>query len=201
MDTTTHPNWAVLVIIAVLIIAAVAVGAYLWQRRMLRERAAMRERYGTEYERLVREHGQRKAEAELRSREKRVEALTIVPLSAADAARFTEAWRALQTRFVDNPKGVVIQADHLVSELMAKRGYPMADFEHRAGDISVHHPAVVSNYRAARAIAVRDERGQADTEELRRAVVHYRALFDELLEVEAPPAARAPAPRRVSMPS
>jgi len=89
----------------------------------------------------------------------------------------------LQGRFVDNPKGVVIQADQLVRELMGKRGYPVADFEHRAADISVDHPAVVDHYRAAQAIALRDKRGEADTEELRKAVVHYRALFDELLEV------------------
>ena len=89
----------------------------------------------------------------------------------------------MQGRFVDNPKGVVTEADQLVRELMLKRGYPMGDFEHRAADISVDHPAVVANYRAAQAIAARDQRGEADTEELRKAVVHYRALFDELLEV------------------
>ena len=91
--------------------------------------------------------------------------------------------KSLQGRFVDNPKAVVVQADQLVRELMLKRGYPMGDFERRAADISVDHPAVVDNYRAAQAIAVRDESGEADTEELRKAVVHYRALFDELLEV------------------
>ena len=94
-----------------------------------------------------------------------------------------ETWKDLQGRFVDNPKGAVVQADQLVRELMLKRGYPMGDFERRAADISVDHPEVVAHYRAAQAIAVRDERGEADTEELRKAVVHYRALFDELLEV------------------
>ncbi|HJW10913.1 MAG TPA: hypothetical protein VJ598_03950, partial [Albitalea sp.] len=101
-----------------------------------------------------------------------------------------QAWKALQSGFVDNPKGVVVQADQLVRELLLKRGYPMGDFERRAADISVDHPAVVSNYRAAQAIAARDQRGEADTEELRKAVVHFRALFDELLEVgEVKPAA------------
>ena len=96
----------------------------------------------------------------------------------------------MQGRFVDNPKEVVVQADQLVRELMLKRGYPMGDFERRAADISVDHPAVVENYRAAQAIAARDERGEADTEELRQAVVHYRVLFDEMLEVrEAKPEA------------
>jgi hypothetical protein len=89
----------------------------------------------------------------------------------------------LQARFVDNPKGVVLQADQLVRELMLKRGYPMEDFERRAADISVDHPAVVEHYRAAQTIAARDERGEADTEELRKAVVHYRVLFDDMLEV------------------
>jgi hypothetical protein len=104
----------------------------------------------------------------------------------------------LQGRFVDNPKGVVVQADHLVRELMLKRGYPMGDFERRAGDISVDHPTLVEFYRAAQAIAVRDEQSLADTEELRQAVVHYRALFDELLEVkEAKQEAMPPKPMAV----
>ena len=121
----------------------------------------------------------------MRAREKRVADLNIIPLAPADAARFTQAWNALQSRFIDNPKGVVVEADHLVRELLLKRGYPMGDFERRAADMSVDHPAIVENYRAAQAIAVRDERGDADTEELRKAVVHYRTLFDELLEVRA----------------
>ena len=98
-------------------------------------------------------------------------------------------------RFVDNPKGVVMQADQLVRELMAKRGYPMGDFEHRAADISVDHPSVVEHYRAAQTIAVRDGRGEANTEELRQAVVHYRVLFDELLEVRNANGIDAPAPQ------
>jgi len=149
-----------------------------WQSHRLQQR------FGTEYGRTVNALGGRtKAESDLKAREKRVEQLTITPLASADAARFTQAWNALQGRFVDNPKGVVVQADQLVRELMLKRGYPVGDFEHRAGDISVDHPTIVQSYRLAQAIALRDERGVADTEELRQAVVHYRALFDELLEV------------------
>jgi len=136
---------------------------------------------------VVSERGDRtKAEAELIAREKRVERLELVALSAQDAAKFSEAWGELQTRFVDNPRGVVVEADRLVRDLMVKRGYPMADFERRAADISVDHPAVVEAYRSARAIAVRDQRGEASTEELRKAVVYYRTLFDELLEVRHP---------------
>ncbi len=144
----------------------------------------LRERFGQEYDRSVDDLGSRsKAETELKAREKRVEQLDIVPLTPAEAARFSQNWKDLQGRFVDNPKSAVAQADQLVRELMLKRGYPMGDFERRAADISVDHPEVVAHYRAAQAIAVRDEHGEADTEELRKAVVHYRALFDELLEV------------------
>ena len=125
--------------------------------------------------------GRRKAEAELLAREQRVGRLHILALSVADAARFNRAWTELQGRFIDNPRGAVLQADQLVRELMRKRGYPVDDFEHRAADISVDHPALVDTYRAAQAIVVRDEGGAADTEALRMAVVHFRALFDELL--------------------
>jgi LPXTG-motif cell wall-anchored protein len=181
---TTPLNW--LVVAGILLIALLAMAAwFLFQKR--KQSARLQQRFGAEYERTVGELGGRsEAEAELKAREERVESLTIAPLAPAEAARFTQAWSALQGRFVDNPKGVVIQADQLIRELMLKRGYPMADFEHRAADISVDHPDVVDNYRAAQVIAARDERGQADTEELRQAVVHYRVLFDEMLELRAP---------------
>ena len=178
MNTTIPMNWIILFGILAVVLLAVAVG-FISQRQQQSKR--LRQRFGAEYDRAVTEFGRNKAEAELKAREKRVEKFTIIPLASADAARFTQAWTALQGRFIDNPKGVVVEADHLVRELMLKRGYPMGDFERRAADISVDYPAVVENYRAAQAIAVRDERGEADTEELRKAVVHYRTLFDELL--------------------
>jgi hypothetical protein len=180
---TTPMNWILISGGLVILLAAiVALFVSLRQRKSQR----LQRRFGPEYGRAVDDMGNRtKAESELEAREKRVGQLTITPLSANDAARFTQAWNAMQGRFVDNPKGVVIEADRLVRELMMKRGYPMGDFEHRAADISVDHPAVVENYRVAQAIAVRDERGEADTEELRKAVVHYRTLFDELLQIEA----------------
>jgi hypothetical protein len=172
-----------IVVAGVLVLALLAVAAwFLSQRKKQSQR--LQQRFGAEYGRTVDEFGGRtKAESELKAREKRVEELNITPLAPSDAARFTQAWNALQSRFVDNPQGVVVQADQLVRELMLKRGYPMGDFERRAADISVDHPAIVATYRAAQAIAVRDQRGEADTEELRKAVVHYRTLFDELLEV------------------
>jgi hypothetical protein len=176
--------------LAVVILALVAVGVWLYSRKRQSDRLI--QRFGPEYGRTVDELGSRtKAESELREREKRVQKLDIVPLAPEEAARFSQAWKTLQGRFVDNPKGVLIEADQLVRELMQLRGYPMGDFERRAADISVDHPAVVDHYRAAQAIAMRDRRGEADTEDLRKAVVHYRALFDELLEVDQ--GQRAPA--------
>src|SRR4029077_1215081 len=163
-----------------LMAAIVALFVSVRQRKSQR----LQRRFGPEYGRAVEEMGSRtKAESELEAREKRVGQLTITPLSPSDAARFTQAWTAMQGRFIDNPKGVVAEADRLVRELMMKRGYPMGDFERRAADISVDPPAVVENYRAAQAIAAREQRGEADTEELRKAVVHYRVLFDDMLEV------------------
>ena len=172
------------IVAGVVVVALLAVAAWLFSQRK-KQSARLQQRFGPEYGRTVGELGGRtKAESELKAREKRVEQLSITPLAPAEATRFSQAWSALQGRFVDNPKGVVLQADQLVRELMVKRGYPMGDFERRAADISVDHPTVVEHYRAAQAIAARDERGEADTEELRKAVVHYRVLFDEMLDVE-----------------
>jgi hypothetical protein len=185
------------VILAVVLIA-VALGVVAWVVIQKQRSLRLQRRFGPEYDRTVSEFGGRaKAEAELKKRESRVAGFTISPLTTADAARFSQAWRALQGRFIDSPKGVVVEADNLVRGLMLKRGYPMADFEHRAADISVDHPGVVATYRAAQAIATRDLRGEADTEELRKAVVHYRTLFDELLEVT--PVTSLPAERSVAV--
>jgi hypothetical protein len=181
MHTIGTETWIILAGVAVLVVIALTA----WRTHNKRKQShRLRERFGPEYSRSVDDLGsRRKAESELKAREERVEHLTIVPLSPSEAARFSETWKDLQGRFVDNPKSAVVQADQLVRELMLKRGYPVGDFERRAADISVDHPEVVTHYRAAQAIAVRDGRGEADTEELRKAIVHYRALFDELLEV------------------
>lgn len=171
---------SILAVVAILALIAIAVGLAYRQKQSKR----LKDRFGAEYARTVGDLGGRaKAESELKAREVRVANLTIVPLPAPEAARFSGAWNALQGRFVDNPKGVLVEADQLVRELMQKRGYPVAEFERRAADISVDHPGVVEHYRAAQATALRDQRGETDTEELRKGVVHYRALFDELLEV------------------
>jgi hypothetical protein len=176
-----------LIVAAVVIVALIVAVGFIVREQRRRQSLRLQRQFGPEYSRVVETAGDRsKAEAELLSREKRVARLKIMPLSPSDAARFSDAWGTLQTRFVDNPRGTVVEADRLVRDLMIKRGYPMADFEHRAADISVDHPQLVETYRAAQTIAARDERGEASTEELRKAVVYYRALFDELLEVRSP---------------
>jgi hypothetical protein len=176
LDTQT------LILLAAVAVAFIALVAWFIYQRVQSQK--LQQRFGPEYGRTVDRLGsQTKAEAELRARERRVEKFNIVPLAPAEAARFRQAWNVLQSHFVDDPKGAVVQADALVRELMLKRGFPMGDFERRAADISVDHPVVVENYRAAQGIAERAARGEADTEELRNAVVHYRAIFNELLEV------------------
>jgi len=189
----THPG-----VVAGVVVILIVVGVAIWLEYRKKQSLRLQQRFGAEYGRTVQKLGSRtKAELDLRARESRVARFAIVPLDAADAQRFTEAWERLQRRFVDSPKGAVAEADELVRELMSRRGYPMGDFERRAADISVDHPKVVENYRLAQAIAMRDKHGKVDTEELRKAVVHYRALFDELLEVvHTNPDAR-PAARRV----
>jgi hypothetical protein len=186
-------------VVAAVLLIALAMAAVLWFAFQRQRSLKLKQRFGPEYDRAVSELGKAKAEAQLLKREQRVAGLNIVPITAVDAARFSDAWSALQGRFVDNPKGVVAEADALVRELMLRRGYPMADFEVRAADISVDHPVVVKNYRAAQAIAIRDARGEADTEELRKAVVHYRILFDELMGVVPAKVAAKPALRGVAV--
>ena len=172
------------VLIAVVALIVVAVVAWLmWQRQ---RSSRLRERFGTEYERHVERVGSvRAAEAELAQRERRVARFHIRPLTLEDAARFSAQWEAIQTKFVDDPHGAVTDADTVIGEVMMARGYPVGDFEQQVADISVDHPDVVINYRAAREIADEHRRGQASTEDLRQAMVHYRALFRDLLETPA----------------
>ena len=174
------PSWAIVVIIAVIVAAAVLAWSILSRRRTQH----LRTQFGPEYDRLLKEPGgQRSAEEELLRREKRVQKLDIHPLEPQQRDRFAQSWHADQARFVDDPKGAVVEADRLVSEVMKARGYPVGDFEQRVGDISVDHGRVVENYRAACAIAQRQKRGETNTEDLRKAMIHYRELFDDLLEL------------------
>jgi hypothetical protein len=177
----------VVAIVAVVVLVAIALVYYVQRRR----RAHLRGRFGPEYDRAVRESGDvRRAEFTLTERERRVARLTIKPLTADEQARFGTLWKVVQSRFVDDPQSSVVEADRLVGEVMHARGYPLGDFEQRAADISVDHPLVVEHYRAARAIAQRHARGEAGTEDLRQAFVHYRALFSDLLSVREPELAR-----------
>jgi hypothetical protein len=167
-----------LVLLVIVVVAVIAIALILMQRR----KAALRQRFGSEYDRVVREGGsERKAQSLLQEREKRVEKFHIRPLNAAERQQFAEHWHTVQSRFVDAPRGAVTDADESVISLMKTRGYPMADFEQRAADLSVDHPQVVSNYRAAHEIAVRHRQGRASTEDLRQAMIHYRSLFEDLL--------------------
>jgi hypothetical protein len=174
------PKLIVLVGAVILIIAVVV---WLYARKRKSTTADLRQRFGPEYERAVLTHGsERKAEAKLADREKRVEKLNIRDLDSMERERFSKRWEAVQSRFVDSPKGAVAEADDLVSSVMKARGYPLSDFDQRADDISVDHPRVMENYRSAHEIALRVGKEQASTEELRTAMIHYRGLFEELVQ-------------------
>jgi hypothetical protein len=164
----------------VVVIAAVAAWWYIRKRKSTT--ADLRQKFGPEYDRAVLIHGsERKAEAQLADREKRIEKLNIRDLDPTEHERYSRQWQAVQSRFVDSPKGAVAQADDLVSSVMKARGYPVSDFDQRASDISVDHPRVVENYRSAHEIAMVGK-DQATTEDLRTAMIHYRSLFEELVQ-------------------
>jgi hypothetical protein len=169
-------------VVALIVIAIIAVLLIVWAVARQQRTAKLRRHFGTEYERAVNEIGSRKAEAVLLEREKRVEKFHIRALTPEEREQFLTEWRVVQSRFVDDPQGAVSEADMLVDRVMQTRGYPMTDFEQRAADISVTHPRVVSNYRAAHQIALRHRQHQATTEDLRQAMIYYRSLFDDLLE-------------------
>ena len=171
-----------LVVLLFLVLAVLVV--LTWTGNQRRRSDMLRERFGPEYNRTVEEMGDRRhAEAELASRAKRVKTFNIHPLSSADWSRFVGEWQTTQAHFVDDPSGSVRDADRLVQQVMEARGYPMGTFEQRAADISVDHPAVVSNYRSAHELAMRNERGQTSTEDLRQSMVYYRNLFNDLLDI------------------
>ena len=177
------------ILIAAVVILLI-VGAAAWWFTQRRKRSQLREQFGPEYGRAVEQHGDRgRAESALHALEERVQQLHIRPFPPEEAQRFAGSWQSVQARFVDDPAGAIREADQLVSQAMEVRGYPMGDFEQKAADISVDHPDVVEHYRAAHAIAERHVRqnGSTDgsTEDLRQAMVHYRALFEDLLGTQA----------------
>jgi hypothetical protein len=171
----------------VLIVALVVVLAIVWMVLRTRRSQVLRSQFGPEYDHVIHEKGNlNRAEAELAERERRVRKLSIRPLPHEVSNRYARMWDDQQARFVDEPKAAVVEADHLVEAVMKERGYPVGEFDQRAADISVDHPHVVENYRAAHEITLREQRGQANTEDLRAAMVYYRDLFRELLEESEP---------------
>jgi len=179
MNTT----YIIVAVVLVLVIVGLILGP-IFARRKRSER--FHDQFGPEYDRTVQSLGNEKeAQAELDERRKHVETLNIRPLSLSERERYLADWTAVQSKFVDEPGQAVGDADRLIMEVMQLRAYPVSDFEQRAADISVNYPDLVSNYRAAREIALKNEQQQADTEELRQAMIHYRSLFKELLEIQA----------------
>jgi hypothetical protein len=175
------------VVLIVIVVAALVLAAYAFVTLRKRRSRMLRQRFGPEYDRVVSREGDvRKGEKVLEFRQKHRQTFKLRPLSPSDKSSFAYRWTEVQSRFVDDPKGAVTIAESLVTDAMQARGYPITNFEQRAADISVDHPRVVENYRAAHNIAVRHQRGEASTEDLRKAMVHYRALFEELLGEQQP---------------
>ena len=173
-----------ILIAAVLILVIMGlILAPIFARRKRSER--LHDQFGSEYDHAVQTMGnEKKAQTELDERQKRVGALDIRPLSTHERERYLADWADTQSKFVDEPGQAIVNADHLIMEVMQVRAYPISDFEQRAADVSVSYPALVSNYRAAREIALKNEQHQATTEELRQAMIYYRSLFNELLGTE-----------------
>ena len=190
MDT-----WIIVAIaVAAVVILALMIAA--WRMSKNRRSSRLREGFGPEYEREVSRVGRGKAESELEQRQKRVEQLQIRELTREQSAGYASDWDAVQSRFVDDPAMSVSRADELVGRVMLERGYPVGNFDQRLADISVDHPEVANNYRAAHRIAARNLDGNATTEDLRQAMVHYRSLFQDLLQTA--PSASTQAPSRQS---
>jgi hypothetical protein len=171
----------VLMIVAVILL--LSAGVAIWAFASKRKTQALQAKFGSaEYNRTVRAGtSRRQAESQLEKRTERVDNLHIQPLAPEDRARFIDSWARVQARFVDGPGSAVSEADKLLSDVMSTRGYPMSDFEQRVADISVDHPQVLDNYRAAHQGALRQSRGEASTEDLRKAMIHFRTLFEDLV--------------------
>lgn len=177
------PSW-VWVLIAVAVVAVLAV--VVWQALSYRRTSRLQQQFGPEYNRVVNESdSKRDAEADLQTREERRRRLEIKPLSKAARNRYVQNWFDVQAQFVDDPRRAVAAADMLIQSVMAERGYPVEDFDQRAADVSVDHPQVVENYREGHQLAQASAEGGSSTEDLRQAMRHYRALFDELVESAA----------------
>jgi hypothetical protein len=179
-----------ILVIILAVVAALVIAAVLISVSKKRRSSRLKEHFGTEYDRTLQVRGNpTKAEHDLLDREKRVQSYKIKALSPEARTQFADEWSIVQGHFVEEPKKAVLEADSLCSRVMEMRGYPVADFDQRAADVSVTHPAFVADYRAARSIVERQGQGEVGTEDLRQAMVHYRSLFTELLETRTSAAA------------
>jgi hypothetical protein len=169
--------------IILLILAIVAFAFAAWALIQREKTRKLKNKFGPEYDRVIeQEKSPRRAEALLEERQKRVQTYQIRPLTREESDMYAAKWRTVQEHFVDDPRDAVAQADALITDAMRVRGYPMSDFEQRAADLSVDHPTVVEDYRTAHAVAARDAQGSASTEDLRKAMQHYRSLFEHVLD-------------------
>jgi hypothetical protein len=178
MSTT----YIIIIVVVVLVVLGVILALVFSPKKRSQQ---FQNKFGPEYDRAVKTAGsEKKAQAELNQRQKHVDTMNIRPLSVSERERYQAEWTAIQAKFVDQPGQATVEADHLIMEVMKVRAYPVSDFDQRAADISVNYPTLVSNYRAAREIAIKNEQHSANTEELRQALIYYRSLFDELLKDE-----------------
>lgn len=173
-----------IVLLVIALVVIIAIVGFLLSRKRKSDR--LKEQFGPEYDRTVKQHGAQRAETVLAEREQRVKKFAIHPLTREDRERYVLEWTQVQKQFVDDPSLAVGNADKLITGVMASRGYPMSDFEQQAADVSVNYPGVVQNYRSARSIVERRNKGQASTEDLRQAMVHFRSLFEELIDLPKP---------------
>jgi hypothetical protein len=189
MTGLTTTELALIIGFGAIVLAGIATLLFLRKRRSARLRSKFG---GAEYARAIKESGNRRhAEAALEGRTERVESFHVRAIAPEDRVRFADSWRRIQAQFVDSPSGAVAEAAQLLSLVMSTRGYPVSDFEQRGADISVDHPLVMENYRAAHEIALRQVKGQASTEDLRQAMIHYRRLFEELVSEPDSPQMKA----------
>jgi len=174
--------YIIIIVVLVLVVLGLILGS-IFSRRQRSKR--YQNKFGPDYAATVKTMGsQTKAQTEMDKRQKRVDSLDIRSLTLVEREKYLSEWKAVQAKFIDQPGPATVEADHLIMEVMQLRNYPVSEFEQRAADISINYPELVSNYRLARAIAIKNEQHDADTEELRQALVHYRALFNELLITE-----------------
>ena len=175
--------YIIVFVVVVLVIVGLVLGPIFFARRKKSEK--FQEKFGPEYDRTVKVMGnEKKAQTELNNRQKHVETLDIHPLTQIEHDRYLADWTSVQSKFVDEPGQAIVDADRLIMEVMQKRNYPVSDFEQRAADVSIQYPALVSNYRDARVIALKNNDHKASTEELRQAMIYYRSLFAELLVID-----------------